>query len=254
MRPTVGDLDDATVTLGQFRGKTSVVLFWNPGCGYCQQMLNDLKAWESRAPVGRPQLIIVSTGSAADNRAQGLRSPIVLDAEFAVATKFGATGTPSAVRVDAEGFVSSEVAVGAVAVFALLGPSEFSSVAPNDVGGGRSDGQCRSAGLTAFPLGAKPLKRDCVEDELLSDSSIVLYNGCQHQVLTLNPTGAFVWESCDGEHDVDDIVAELRELFPKSTNIEGDVRELLDKLAQADMIQPASDGVDSREALSHARA
>jgi thiol-disulfide isomerase/thioredoxin len=30
-----------------FRGEESLVLFWNPGCGFCQQMLADLKEWEA---------------------------------------------------------------------------------------------------------------------------------------------------------------------------------------------------------------
>ncbi len=32
--------------LEDFRGEETMVLFWNPGCGFCQQMLPDLKAWE----------------------------------------------------------------------------------------------------------------------------------------------------------------------------------------------------------------
>src|SRR5215216_1831461 len=36
-----------TVDLADFRGEETLVLFWNPGCGFCQQMLPDLKEWES---------------------------------------------------------------------------------------------------------------------------------------------------------------------------------------------------------------
>ena len=82
-------------------------------------MLDDLKAWETNAPADAPQLLIVSSEDAASNRAQGLRSPIVLDQEFSLGRAFGATGTPSAVLIDAEGRVASEVGVGAPAVLAL---------------------------------------------------------------------------------------------------------------------------------------
>ncbi len=51
----------------------------------------------------------------------GLRSPVVLDQGFATGTAFGASGTPSAVLVDAEGVIAAPVAVGAEAVMALAG-------------------------------------------------------------------------------------------------------------------------------------
>jgi hypothetical protein len=54
------------------------------------------------------------------NREQGLSSPVVLDQQFAVGTAFGASATPSAVLVDSEGRIASEVAVGAQGVWELV--------------------------------------------------------------------------------------------------------------------------------------
>jgi hypothetical protein len=51
----------------------------------------------------------------------GLTSPVLLDQNFAAGRAFGASGTPSAVLVDAEGKVASGVAVGAPAVLELAG-------------------------------------------------------------------------------------------------------------------------------------
>jgi hypothetical protein len=51
----------------------------------------------------------------------GLRSPVVLDEEFLVGWTFGASGTPSAVLIDAEGNIASEVVVGAPEVLELAG-------------------------------------------------------------------------------------------------------------------------------------
>ena len=45
--------------------------------------------------------------------------PRLLDQQFATGRAFGASGTPSAVLVDAEGKVASEVAVGAPGVLEL---------------------------------------------------------------------------------------------------------------------------------------
>ena len=121
------DLEGQTVELEDFRGEETMVLFWNPGCGFCQQMLPDLKAWEEDPPGGAPKLLVVSAGTEEANREQGLTSTMVLDQQFTAGRVFGATGTPSAVLVDAEGRIASEVAVGAPAVLGLAGASRAES-------------------------------------------------------------------------------------------------------------------------------
>jgi len=112
-------IDGKQISLAAFRGQTTLVLFWNPACGFCLRMLDDLKAWEASRVDASPRLLVVSTGNAEINRAMGLRSPVVLDAAFESARAFGAGGTPSAVLVDKDGRVASEVAVGGPAVLAL---------------------------------------------------------------------------------------------------------------------------------------
>ena len=115
------DLEGKTVVLEDFRGKEILVIFWNPGCGFCQQMLPDLKEWEADPPESAPRLLVVSAGTEEANREMGLSSTVVLDQQFSVGRAFGASGTPSAVLVDAEGKVASEVAVGAPAVLEFAG-------------------------------------------------------------------------------------------------------------------------------------
>jgi peroxiredoxin len=116
------DLSGQTVRLSDFRGSPTLVLFWRPSCGFCQRMLEDLKAWEAQPPEGAPRLLVVSTDSVESNQAMGLRSPVLLDKEgMSIGRLFGATGTPMAVLVDAEGKVASELAAGAPAVLALAG-------------------------------------------------------------------------------------------------------------------------------------
>ena len=75
----LADLKGDEVSLQEdFRGKETLVLFWNPGCGFCQQMLPDLKEWEANAPEGAPRLLVVSAGSEEANKEMGLTSPVVL--------------------------------------------------------------------------------------------------------------------------------------------------------------------------------
>ncbi len=100
---TLPDLSGQSVSLADFRGKQTLLLFWNPGCGFCQQMLPDLKDWESESLEEGLTLLVVSTGNLDENQALGLHSPVLLDEGFTVGPTFGAKGTPMAVFVDAEG-------------------------------------------------------------------------------------------------------------------------------------------------------
>lgn len=118
---TLPDLSGKPVSLADFKGSKTLLLFWNPGCGFCQQMLADLKAWENKPPKSAPKLLVVSTGSVADNKALGLKSTVVLDQSFSVAPSFGANGTPMAVMVDGSGRLASSLAIGANAVMTLAG-------------------------------------------------------------------------------------------------------------------------------------
>jgi len=96
-----------------------MLLFWNPGYGFCQQMVDDVKALETRVKIKGPGLVLVSTGTVEANRASGFRSPVLLDQSFAAGRALGVTGTPSAVMVDAEGKIASGIAVGAPSVIEL---------------------------------------------------------------------------------------------------------------------------------------
>jgi len=116
------DLSGNLVKLSDFEGQPLLLLFWRPGCGFCQKMLASLREWEERPPEGAPRLLVVSSEGVESNRAMGLRSPVVLDQEgMTVGSLFGATGTPMAVLIDAEGNVASEVMAGAPAVMTLAG-------------------------------------------------------------------------------------------------------------------------------------
>lgn len=123
------DLDGKMRTLAEFRGRENVLLFWNPRCGFCQQMLNDLRNWDANPPLGGPRLMVISTGLAEDGRAMGLRSPVLIDAGGQTATAFGASGTPMAILLDADLRITSEIVAGAQAVFALANakPVKYSS-------------------------------------------------------------------------------------------------------------------------------
>jgi peroxiredoxin len=122
--PTVEltSLEGETVSLASLRGSDALLLFWNPDCGYCRSMHDDLLAWERSANGVAPRLVVVSSGDEESTRGEGFQSLVVLDETFEVGSAFRANGTPMAVLVDGDGRIASGVVAGADAVLALTRP------------------------------------------------------------------------------------------------------------------------------------
>lgn len=118
------DLGGELVGLDDVRGHPTLLLFWNPDCGFCRAMLNDLRAWDAHRPKDAPRLLLISSGAASAHQAMELRSTVLIDESFTVGRAFGVSGTPSAVLLDMAGKLASTVAVGADAVLALAGASQ----------------------------------------------------------------------------------------------------------------------------------
>jgi methylamine dehydrogenase accessory protein MauD len=114
------DLEGQHISLDDYRGEVALMVFCSPGCGFCQEMLPDLKESLAATPDSALKLLIVSEGTVEENEAMSIGSPIVLDDTYAVSEAFGVTGTPSAVLVDAEGRIASEMALGSGAVLELV--------------------------------------------------------------------------------------------------------------------------------------
>ncbi|HEY9231899.1 MAG TPA: TlpA disulfide reductase family protein, partial [Blastocatellia bacterium] len=120
-RLALPDLDGATVTLDDFKGERTLVVFWSPDCTFCEKMIGELKRIEADPPLHAPRLLVISKGSIEANRAAGLQSPVVLDSDFTTGKQFGASSTPSAVLIDERGHIASEVVSGESSVLALAG-------------------------------------------------------------------------------------------------------------------------------------
>jgi len=115
------DLKGAAVDLGNLRGRRTLLLFWNPSCGFCQQMLADVKAWERNRTDSAAELLVISAGAPEAIRDQGFGARVLLDPYFTASQVFNSGGTPSAVLLDEHGIVASDVAVGAPDVLELAG-------------------------------------------------------------------------------------------------------------------------------------
>ena len=118
--PSLDGLSPVSGPVASVAGRESLLVFWNPDCGFCRSMHGDLLAWEAAANGSSPQLVVISSGDVERTRAEGFASPLLLDPEFSVGEALGAAGTPSAVLIDVEGRVASDVMVGGEAILARV--------------------------------------------------------------------------------------------------------------------------------------
>jgi thiol-disulfide isomerase/thioredoxin len=109
------------VAFTALEGEDTLLLFWNPDCGYCRAMHDDLLRWEAARDGEEPRLVVVSSGDPDKTRADGFSSLVLLDSDFAAGNVFGANGTPMAVLLGSDGRIASTVVAGADEVMALAG-------------------------------------------------------------------------------------------------------------------------------------
>ncbi len=116
-------LSGGDVTLGAFSGRKRVLIFFNPGCGYCGQMASDLATLPVDGRDGRPMPIVISGGDREANqrlvREHGIRALVLLQRGNEVGELYRTAGTPTGYLVDEEGRIASEMAIGAQALLAL---------------------------------------------------------------------------------------------------------------------------------------
>ena len=257
------NLQGETITLDRLRArrKPVVLVFSDPNCGPCVALVPEIGAWQ-RDHAEILTIAFVTRGTVEANlpKAQehGMEH-VLLQTDREVAELYGVWGTPTAVMVRADGTIGSALAQAETEIRDLIATLTGATVAAPEPAGSRpveaegapsasapptaTSGEMTLNGRERPPLmvahvprDAKPVKASCVEDEMLPDGGLVLYNGCRKQVITLNATAALVWECCDGEHDTEAMIAEVREVFPAAAGADRDVREVLETLAEAGMI------------------
>src|SRR5262245_4129551 len=135
------DLVGVRRKLSEFRGQDVLLIFFGPKCRFCTKMASDLAALPADGASGRPVPIVVTNGDADDNRKLveqfGIRCVVLLQEQTEVAAQYQAQGTPMGYRIDAEGRIASELAVGAEPLLKLAGVQAPPRPAPSASGIGR---------------------------------------------------------------------------------------------------------------------
>jgi peroxiredoxin len=117
------DLAGQRHKLSEFSGKELLLIFFNPKCGFCTKMADDLAALPLGGENGQAVPIVVTTGDLEANRKMvefyRIRGVVLRQEEMEVASRFQAQGTPMGYRIDRDGRIASALAVGGEALLKL---------------------------------------------------------------------------------------------------------------------------------------
>jgi thiol-disulfide isomerase/thioredoxin/uncharacterized membrane protein YphA (DoxX/SURF4 family) len=117
---TLPKLAGGDATLSDVTKKEAILLFWNPGCGFCKRMQPDLHEWASSDESSSIDLVAITVGTREAAEELTFADHVFLETSFTTARSFGASGTPSAIRVSADGNIASGLAVGGPAIMTML--------------------------------------------------------------------------------------------------------------------------------------
>ncbi|HEV3255829.1 MAG TPA: TlpA disulfide reductase family protein, partial [Gemmataceae bacterium] len=159
------DLAGKPHKLSEYSGKQLLLFFFNPQCGFCMQMLDDLAALPVDGEGGKPIPLVISTGDAEQNRKvfeeHKVRCPVLLQHAMDVATQYQVSGTPVGYLIDEEGNIASGQAIGSVALLGLA--NQPVAGADDQEANGSADGtngESHAMGKANRGLAASRIKRD----------------------------------------------------------------------------------------------
>ena len=118
------DLEGEEVTLDSLRspGRPVLLLFTEPGCAYCTELLPEVGRWQDEL-ADELTIALISCDDPKENRAMsnehGL-SRVLLEDDWEVSEAYLVSGTPSAVLVEPDGTIGSSLAESAEEIEALV--------------------------------------------------------------------------------------------------------------------------------------
>jgi peroxiredoxin len=111
------DLHGRPVSPGDFHGKRILLVHWDTGCGFCDQIAPELASLQGDLRKRDTELVLLSYGDAEANRRfaqeHGLECPVLLQSEREPVSAFAHLGTPVAYLLDEKGRVAKPLALGA---------------------------------------------------------------------------------------------------------------------------------------------
>lgn len=109
---TLQSIDGNIISLGNFRGKPVILVFWRVNCPSCEYQMPFLQAFYEKRSDEKIALVTVNVGEPPSMVAEyvarhGLTFPVLLDTRQQVAQTYGIIGVPFTFLIDADGFIKA---------------------------------------------------------------------------------------------------------------------------------------------------
>jgi len=114
-----------TLTLDDYRGSRVLLVFSDPECGPCNELVPQLE--RAHRESSDPRIVMISRTAAktrATIAAHGLTFPVALQRRWEVSREWAMFSLPNAYLVDDAGMIAAPAAVGREAILALVGGRE----------------------------------------------------------------------------------------------------------------------------------
>jgi len=120
---TLPTTDGEQVSLEDYRGRRVLLVFSDPGCGPCDELLPGLVALHERLDERDAALLLVGRGELEANREKraryGIEFPVVLQHRWRLSRDYGIFATPVAFLIGGDGIIAADVAQGQNEIMAL---------------------------------------------------------------------------------------------------------------------------------------
>ncbi len=166
-------IDGTLVTLRELlgRGRPVLLVFAHSGCGACGALMPRVADWQRTNPPALT-VAVIAEGDVARHRAQAAEhrlGTVLMAPDGESARLFGVTATPAAVLIDEQGVLSSDVALGADAIEALVAHDAPSRVSASPVSRAvAATATVSVAGLALASSSATAQARDPQRDAILA--------------------------------------------------------------------------------------
>jgi peroxiredoxin len=111
------DLSGHLISLESLQGSPLLLMFFDPGCGFCRTMAPDLAKLPIDGKNGQPVPVVVTAGDVDANRKlieeHGIQCTVLVQSGREVAAAYGTNGTPSGYLIDESGRIASQLKAGA---------------------------------------------------------------------------------------------------------------------------------------------
>jgi peroxiredoxin len=133
---TLPTVDGREVSLADYAGRRLLLVFSDPSCGPCTELLPRLAAAARQSDVA---VLVVSRGGVDANRRTlaecGVTLPVALQAHWEISRLYGKFATPIAYLIDEHGRIASDVAAGASPILSLLTAAAAPELRPSHLPG-----------------------------------------------------------------------------------------------------------------------